>query len=134
MREFPESLRSKRQRVGRWLLNIHRLRVTEFRQRLSEEAARALSPSGYQEILLDLYLAGLEERDTYQSCLATTEPPATVHRQTARLEKLGAVSRSTDLGDRRRLNVVLTPDMQEAFDAFIDAVEASICRQFSAES
>jgi hypothetical protein len=130
MGESADALRSRRQRVCRWLLSLHRLQIAAFGKGLPGGLARALSPSAYQGILLDLYLAALEDRAIYQSSLATTEPPATVHWQAARLERLGAVSRSVDTNDHRRLNLVLTPELQSAYDDFIDAVEAAICRHF----
>jgi hypothetical protein len=74
----------RRLAICRWLLRVHRLQVAVFGERLSAEACKALSPSAYQEILLDLYEARLESRQVYQSCLASAGPPATAHRQAAR--------------------------------------------------
>jgi hypothetical protein len=56
-----------------------------------------------------------------------------VHRQAARLEALGAVSRIPDTGDHWRQNVMLTEDMQDVLDHFMDAVEA-VTREFPARS
>ncbi len=107
----------------RWLLAIHRLQAAAFGDGLSQAACKALSPNSYQEILLDLYLAALEDRQIYQSCLAGAGPPASAHRQAVRLEALGAVSRSLDDEDHRRVNVVLTPQIETILDAFLDAVD-----------
>lgn len=119
----PQTLLPRRLAICRRLLHVHRLQVAIFGTRLSADACKALSPSAYQEILLELYLAGLEDREVYQSSLAPTEPPATVHRQAARLEALGAVTRSVDGRDQRRLNLTLTPLMQSVLDVFMDAAD-----------
>ena len=129
MGETGDALRARRRRVCRWLLTIHRLQVTAFGKHLPAGAARALSPSAYQEILLDIYLATIEDREVYQSRLATTEHSAGVHRQVARLEELGAVARTVDANDQRRLNVTLTPELRNLLDDFIDAADEAICRQ-----
>ncbi|MBV1687709.1 hypothetical protein KRR38_08480 [Novosphingobium sp. G106] len=129
----PETLRPRRLAICRWLLRVHRLQVSLFGTRLSADACKALSPGAYQEILLDLYEAQLDDRQVYQSCLATPGPPATAHRQAARLEALGAVSRRPDTSDNRRQNVVLTQDMQAVLDHFMDAVE-EVTREFAARS
>lgn len=118
-----DSLRPRRLAVCRWLLQVHRLQISIFGARLAADACKALSPSAYQEILLELYLAGIEDRRVYQSSLAPTQPPATVHRQAARLEVLGAVSRSVDGHDHRRLNLTLTPQMRSVLDMFMDAAD-----------
>jgi hypothetical protein len=128
-----ETLRPRRLAVCRWLLRVHRLQVAIFGERLSADACKALSPSAYQEILLDLYEAQLDSRQVYQSCLAVSGPPATAHRQAARLEALGAVNRSLDTGDHRRQNVMLTEDMQAVLDHFMDAVEKAT-REFATRS
>ncbi|MBV1686413.1 hypothetical protein KRR38_01675 [Novosphingobium sp. G106] len=128
-----EAILPRRLAICRWLLRVYRLQVTVFGKNLSVEARKALSPSAYQEILLDLYEARLENRQVYQSCLAPGGPPATAHRQAARLEALGAVSRSPDTSDHRRQNVMLTEDMQAVLDHFMDAVEAAT-REFAARS
>jgi hypothetical protein len=106
-------------------MSLRPLELVAFGDKISEPACRALSPSVVGEILLELYVAGLERRQVYQSSLAPTEPSATVHRLVARLEGLGAVARSLDPRDHRRLNVVLTPTMQAVLDEFIDAVDAA---------
>lgn len=129
----PENLRPRRLAVCRWLLRVHRLQVALFGTRLSADAWKALSPSAYQEILLDLYEAQLDGRQVYQSCLASAGPPATAHRQAARLEALGAVSRVADTSDNRRQNVMLTQDMQAVLDHFMDAVE-EVTREFASRS
>ena len=129
----PANPRPRRLAVCRWLLRVHRLQVALFGSRLSVDACKALSPSPYQEILLDLYEAGLESRQVYQSCLASAARPATAHRQAARLEALGAVSRIPDTADHRRQNVMLTEDMQAVLDQFMDAVE-EVTREFSARA
>lgn len=129
----PDAARPRRLAVCRWLLRVHRLQVAVFGERLPADACRALSPSAYQEILLDLYEAQLDSRQVYQSCLASAGPPATAHRQAARLEVLGAVSRIPDSRDHRRQNVMLTQDMQAVLDHFMDAVE-EVTREFSARS
>ncbi len=83
---------------------------------------KVLSTDPYWEILLDLYLAELEQRSLYQSCLAATAPPANAHRHSARLENMGAVTRVDDPDDHRRRTVRLTPRMREAFDQIMDEV------------
>ena len=123
MSASPQRFRLRRLAICRRLLQVHRLQAAIFGTRLSEEACKALSPSAYQEILFELYLAGLEGRQVYQSCLAPTQPQATVHRQAARLEALGAVTRSVDGRDQRRLNLTLTPLMRSMLDLFMDAAD-----------
>lgn len=87
---------------------------------------RALAPNPYHEILLDLYLAEFDGRLVYQSGLAGTGPPVSTHRQVARLEALGAVTRTPDPTDQRRLNITLTPAMRAHIEEFLDAVDAVI--------
>jgi DNA-binding MarR family transcriptional regulator len=84
---------------------------------------KVLSGNPYWEILLDLYLADLEQRSLYQSCLAAGAPPANAHRHSIRLEAMGAVARADDPGDHRRRNVSLTPHMKEALDQIMEEVD-----------
>lgn len=126
MSASAQAIRLRRRSTCLWLMSLRRLELVAFCDRIPKPACRALSPSVIGEILLELYVAGLERRQLYQSSLAPTEPSATIHRLVARLEGLGAVARSLDPSDHRRLNVVLTPAMQSVLDEFIDAVEAAM--------
>lgn len=115
-----EPKRRRRASICRWLLKIYRLRNAE-----TEAAAtlRALAPNAFHEMLLDLYLAELEGRQIYQSYLASAGSPASAHRQVARLESIGAVTRSPDPADNRRLNVILTAAMRDFLDRSMDALD-----------
>lgn len=117
---------ARRRAVCRVLLQTMHLKVTGFGMDLSQAASRALAPNAYLEILLTLYLAELEGRSVYQSCLGGAGPPATAHRQAARLEALGTITRSLDRTDLRRVNMELTRTMRAALDNYVDAVEALI--------
>ena len=121
---------STRRTICLFLLCVHRLQTGAFGNRLTTTAGKAFSPSIYQELLLNLYLAELENKPVYQSWLAPAGPPATVHRQVARLEALGAVSRSPNADDHRRMNVTLTPGMLALLDDFMDAIATEVREYF----
>lgn len=123
--------RERRASICRWLLRLHRLRPAAAAGALSAEALRALAPNAYHEILLDLYLAEVEDRPIYQSALAGSGPPVSTHRQVARLEALGTVTRMPDASDQRRLNVTLTPGFREVFEQAIDTLAAEARRDLS---
>lgn len=122
----PDEMRRRRARVCRWILRICRAAPQTSPGRLSAEAMRALAPNPYHEILIDLYLAELTGRRVYQSGLAGTGPAVSTHRQAARLEELGAVTRTVDPADQRRLNVALTPAMRAHIEDILDKVDAAI--------
>jgi hypothetical protein len=117
---------ARRRAVCRLLLQTMELKVFSFGLGLRPAASKALAPNAYLEILLTLYLAELEGRRVYQSCLGGAGPPATAHRQAARLAELGAITRSLDQSDLRRLNMELTQPTRAALDNYVDAVEALI--------
>jgi hypothetical protein len=98
---------------------ICRLLVSE-RQIVERFLGPTLCANPYWDILLDLYLAQYEQRLVYQSCLALSAPPAKAHRQSAHLSKLGAVERSLDEDDHRRVNVTLSADTRHALDMIMD--------------
>jgi hypothetical protein len=116
---------ARRAHTCRWLLKICRLCAALPFDGLPPSAAKALAPNAFHEILLDLYLAEHEGRRVYQSYLAGSGPPWKTHRQVARLETLGLVSRSRDPTDHRRLNVTLALDLRRLLDDAMDALEQS---------
>lgn len=110
----PDDNRQRRIRVCR--------RLIRERDSVGKLLGKALCPNPRWDILLDLFLAELEGRSFYQSCLAPGAPPANSHRHSARLVQLGAIERSLDLADQRRLNVTLTADLSAAMTTLVDAV------------
>lgn len=116
---------ARRARTCRLLLDWCRMATSLPVEILSEDAIRALGPNGYQQIVLDLYLAERDGRRVYQSYLAGSGPPGRIHRQVARLEALGLVSRALDPSDLRRLDVRLTAQMSRLLDLVMDALEVS---------
>lgn len=106
------SAAARRERMCRFLI--------AERQFVDRLLGKSLCANPYWDILLDLYLAEFEGRPVYQSCLAPAAPPANAHRQSARLAKLGAVSRTLDPYDHRRMNVTLSAEVRAALDAIMD--------------
>lgn len=105
---------------------IRRERICRFliaeRQLVDRLLGKTLCPNPYWDSLLELYLAEFEGRTVYQSCLAPGAPPANAHRQSAQLAKLGAVTRTLDPDDHRRMNVRLTPETRIALDGIMDGL------------
>ncbi len=73
------------------------------------------------DILLDLYLAHLDQREVSVSsaCIAASVPPTTGLRYLARLERQGLVKRTPDGIDKRRVLVTLS-------ERAIDLVERTL--------
>lgn len=91
---------------------------------LTDRLGRRLAGAPYLTFLLELYLAELEGKPTFQSCIATDEPPANAHRRAAELAKLGALKREADPADHRRVNLRLKPKIREALDQAMDGLMA----------
>ena len=106
------SVVTRRERMCRFLI--------AERQLVDRRLGKPLGANPNWDILLDLYLAEFEGRHVYQSCLAPAAPPANAHRHSARLAKLGAVTRTLDPNDHRRINVTLSAEVRSALDAIMD--------------
>ena len=64
------------------------------------------------DILLDLYLAHLEQRSTYlwSLCIAANIPMSSAHRKIGALVSEGLLERGADLDDGRRVTMRLAPE------------------------
>jgi len=114
----PRSVSARRERVCQFL-------ITE-RQFVDRLLGKTLGANPHWDILLDLYLANFEGRLVYQSALAPAAPPAYAHRQSARLAKLGAVKRTLDPQDHRRMNVTLSAEVRTALDTLMDLLAVHV--------
>jgi AbrB family looped-hinge helix DNA binding protein len=73
-------------------------------------------------VLLELYLAAMEGRTLFQSCLSTTESPSAPHRRSAYLARMGFLQREHDPGDNRRVNLALCPSTMRLLDKAMDRI------------
>lgn len=121
-----DSRDARRRAVCRLLLQAMPLKTGATGIPLPAGVSKALAPNPFVEVLLTLYLAELEGRVICQSGIGGDAPSATVHRQAARLEELGAITRSGDAIDHRRVNMTLTRVIRAALDNHVDALEALI--------
>ena len=80
---------------------------------------------GHWSTLLELYLAELEGRRTFQSSLTSDGSTSNVHRRLAALARLGVVRRTPDPYDNRRVDVRLAPPTRAALDQLVDAISPS---------
>jgi DNA-binding MarR family transcriptional regulator len=92
------------------LLDIAKAIYRERRRR--DRYLAELAPFGEPawDILLDLYIAGAEDRrvSVNSACIAAAVPATTALRWLATLEQSGAVERTPDINDKRRAWVSLT--------------------------
>ncbi|TCM26164.1 hypothetical protein [Novosphingobium sp. ST904] len=101
--------------------------VMRMRYTATKLLGNVLSSDPYWDAILDLYLAGSEERSVYQSaiCIRELSQPS-AHRLASRLEKMGAVIRTPDAFDCRRRNLVLTEEVRQAIDEVMDLMVRNI--------
>lgn len=76
---------------------------------MERNMGKALSTRPYWMFLLESYLAEVEGRTMFQSCLATEGAAANTHRRAARLADMGLLIRTPDPKDHRRVDLRLTP-------------------------
>lgn len=83
-----------------------------------------LCPSPTWDILLDLYLAHYEDRPTYlwALCVAANIPMSSAHRRICDLIEHGALWRSADEHDGRRVSVGLSAAMLARMDRVIHRI------------
>jgi DNA-binding MarR family transcriptional regulator len=95
--------------------------VRQFRM-VEKALGGRLAAAPELSMLLDLYLAGLERRETclWEVCNATSVPIATAHRKIGRLIDLGLVVRTGPSRDHRRIALELTPTGRDTLDALMD--------------
>lgn len=129
MRTAQDAAGPRRIETCRWLLETWRV-YQKVCGTCHAPAARAATDYPDFVILLELYLAGLEHRSVCQSALAPTLATSSLHRQAARLEQAGAILRTPDTRDQRRMIVVLAPRMEAAIERFIDLVQLSMESSF----
>ncbi len=81
-----------------------------------------LCPNPSWDILLDLYLAELEDRTTYlwQSCVAANTPISSAHRKIGELIEQGLVERTGSFADKRRVGIRLSALGRMKFDRMMD--------------
>lgn len=81
------------------------------------------------DILLDLYLAELEERPIYlwQSCVASNIPISSAHRKISNMIESGIVERTGLASDRRRVDIALTPATRGNMHRLVDALSVVPC-------
>jgi DNA-binding MarR family transcriptional regulator len=129
MRTAQDPAGARRIETCRWLLGIWQV-YRKVCGACRAPVARAATDYPDFVILLELYLAGLEHRSVCQSALAPTLATSSLHRQAARLEQAGAILRTPDTRDQRRIIIVLAPGMEAAIERFIDLVEVSLQQSF----
>jgi bifunctional DNA-binding transcriptional regulator/antitoxin component of YhaV-PrlF toxin-antitoxin module len=83
---------------------------------------RTLSAKAYRIFLVELYLADLEHTSVFQSYFAAGEAPANAHRRSAKLARLGALTREPDTNDHRRTVLRLVPKIRQAMDRLVSGV------------
>jgi DNA-binding MarR family transcriptional regulator len=98
------------------------------------QAGTSLFGGAYRTFLLELYLAEQEGSATFQSCLATGEPPANTHRRSAELAKSGILQRMPDSNDHRRINLSLAPKFRQALDELMDRIVSTPDRPSAGET
>lgn len=95
-------------------------------RRKRDQLLGELSPFGEPgwDILLDLYICGLEGRrvSVNSACIAAMVPPTTGLRWLALLEGTGALVRTRDHGDKRRAWVTLTEQGRSALTAYLETL------------
>lgn len=106
----------------RRLRALHCRMLLQLEEMFSGRLGRRFSGGTYRTFLLELYLAEQEGTATFQSCLATGEPPANTHRRSAELAKCGILQRVPDKGDHRRINLSLAPKVRQALDEVMDRI------------
>lgn len=80
---------------------------------------KALSSRPYWTLLIELYLAEIDGHAMFQSSLSTGEPASNAHRRSAKLADLGAVVRTPDHRDNRRIELKLAPSVRHAISRAI---------------
>lgn len=83
---------------------------------ITRHLGKTLSERAYRTFLFDLYLAELEQTEVFQSYFAADEAPANAHRRSARLARLGALTRIPDKRDHRRIVLRLAPAIRQSMD------------------
>ncbi|NKJ00392.1 AbrB/MazE/SpoVT family DNA-binding domain-containing protein [Novosphingobium sp. SG707] len=106
----------------RRLRALHCRMLLQLEEMFSGKLGRRFSGGTYRTFLLELYLAEHEGTATFQSCLATGEPPANTHRRSAELAKCGILQRVPDSGDHRRINLSLAPKVRQTLDEVMDRI------------
>jgi hypothetical protein len=108
-------------------------RTLQHLERAMEDALGASLAAGpYRGLLLNIYLAEIEGRATFQSSLSTDEVASKPHRRSIRLAQLGALIRQPDALDRRRTDLRLTPMAKQSLDHALDTARA-LLRNLSGE-
>lgn len=90
-----------------------------------KQISKHLLTRPYWVFLLELYLAELEGRTLFQSCLSTDEVASNVHRRAANLARLGALVRATSPNDHRRTDLRLTPTLRDALNCVFDSISGA---------
>jgi len=111
-----DEVRAFRIRICRRLIRERRL--------VKDMLGTSLCASPNWDMLLDLYLAKLEQRSIYQSalCLAAHIPESSAHRWTVKLAEQGVLVRRIDPADRRRISVTLAPATAAALDQIMERI------------
>jgi DNA-binding MarR family transcriptional regulator len=89
---------------------------------MEKSLGKTLSTRAHWMVLLELYLAAMEGRTLFQSCLSTTESPSAPHRRSAYLARMGFLQREHDPGDNRRVNLALCPSTMRLLDKAMDRI------------
>lgn len=88
-------------------------------QIMETNLGKALSSRPYWTLLVELYLAELDGHAMFQSSLSTGEPASNAHRRSAKLAELGAVLRTPDHRDNRRVELKLVSSVRKAISRAI---------------
>lgn len=121
-------------RVLSRLRALHCRMLLQLEEMFSDKLGRRFSGGAYRTFLLELYLAEQEGSATFQSCLATGEPPANTHRRSAELAKSGILQRMPDSNDHRRINLSLAPKFRQALDELMDRIVSTPDRPSAGET
>jgi hypothetical protein len=117
-----QKVRARRIRQCRRLIQERRIILQALRPEL------CLAPAW--DILLDLYLAELEERPIYlwQSCVASNIPISSAHRKISHMIESGIVERTGLGSDRRCVDIALSPATRGDMHRLVDALTVIPCR------
>lgn len=104
-------------------------RLIQERRTILEILGPPLCLAPMWDILLDLYLAELEERPIYlwQSCVASNIPISSAHRKISNMIESGILERTGLGSDKRRVDIALSPATRGDMHRLVDALSVAPC-------
>lgn len=98
--------------------------LLRFETEIEKAMGATLAARPYWGPLVAIYLAEIDGRTLFQSCLTTDERRSKPHRRSARLAELGVLLRERDPHDHRRTDLRLAPATKGALDKAIGRILA----------